>query len=835
MDDDRRRFLYGAGVALTTGLAGCSAGSDGQADTVTESDESTSSDEEEESESDTSGEKSADVGASVAVAAEWNAMRMRLFDAVALGEAGRSGAGAAVAGDVFARFENAGGEWGAHEQLEKTNEDNYETFEENLGDLRSELESGNVGEAREAAVAASDNLLAAIRGRADTPVANAFILQALGTRARNAGLLAAAGNNEAAASVAGAVLATFEQSPAHDPVESAAPEQYESFERALKEINEAASAGKPEAAREAGENALTAAVEGSYEMAPEAAVAAGELATMQARAFDATAISNLGGPGQGLAHAATLTTYRARVYDAALLAEAGNSDAAAAMVQQVFADFEGASAHDPLEAANHDAYEAFEGGLESLKSAIENGESVTESLSTVDSNLLKGVSALAPGEGATLLEAAFFRARFGDALEAYHRGDGETAATIAEGLFERFEADEAGFHETLEHTDESLYHEFEEEHLASLIEAFRAGEDDAVSTHYEGVQSALLSFETQFTATAGVSVAEAVFMDARAFDSAAVATMGSTTRAGSVVSASFEHFESGAGGFHEALEHADHETYETFETKLGAVRSAANDGGDVQAAASAFHAQATAAAYAVVAAGSGSLDGLPGSAATDTYEAFENAHVHELVEEADHETYESFEGAMESFISAVKGDGDASAAISTFADHATKAQFAVVGAPSKAPSVKGGSGGHDHGESDGHEESGGHSEVKGGPNVVPEGEIPDDATVVDMKAVSYAPAEVTVSTGDTVAFVHAGGEPHTVTAYEDKLPEGASYWASGGFDSEKAARDGWESENRGGIASGQAYVHTFETAGEHPYVCIPHEMAGMEGTVIVEE
>jgi plastocyanin len=30
------------------------------------------------------------------------------------------------------------------------------------------------------------------------------------------------------------------------------------------------------------------------------------------------------------------------------------------------------------------------------------------------------------------------------------------------------------------------------------------------------------------------------------------------------------------------------------------------------------------------------------------------------------------------------------------------------------------------------------------------------------------------------------------------------------------------------------YVHTFETAGTHEYLCVPHEAAGMVGKVIVE-
>ena len=131
--------------------------------------------------------------------------------------------------------------------------------------------------------------------------------------------------------------------------------------------------------------------------------------------------------------------------------------------------------------------------------------------------------------------------------------------------------------------------------------------------------------------------------------------------------------------------------------------------------------------------------------------------------------------------------------------------------------------------SDGEE---GESEFEGGPNVV-EG-VPDDADhVIDMNAAAFEPAELTVSQGDTVAWPHAAGEAHSVSAYQDDVPEDAGYWASGGFESEEAARTGWEN-GQGAVQSGQTYVHTFETTGTHEYFCIPHEAAGMVGSVTVE-
>jgi len=94
-----------------------------------------------------------------------------------------------------------------------------------------------------------------------------------------------------------------------------------------------------------------------------------------------------------------------------------------------------------------------------------------------------------------------------------------------------------------------------------------------------------------------------------------------------------------------------------------------------------------------------------------------------------------------------------------------------------------------------------------------------------------------VAVGDTVVWANTGSRNHTVTAYEDGLPEGADYWASGGFDTEQAAREAWEQSLDGGgiVSPSETYEHTFEVAGEHYYFCIPHEGAGMLGKILVTE
>ena len=107
---------------------------------------------------------------------------------------------------------------------------------------------------------------------------------------------------------------------------------------------------------------------------------------------------------------------------------------------------------------------------------------------------------------------------------------------------------------------------------------------------------------------------------------------------------------------------------------------------------------------------------------------------------------------------------------------------------------------------------------------------------VGMTAVAYRPPEVTVSAGEEVVWKNTSSRGHTITAYDSGIPDGADYFASGGFESEQAARDGFWNENRSGlVTSGESYRHTFETPGEYRYFCIPHEQANMVGTVVVEK
>jgi plastocyanin len=69
-----------------------------------------------------------------------------------------------------------------------------------------------------------------------------------------------------------------------------------------------------------------------------------------------------------------------------------------------------------------------------------------------------------------------------------------------------------------------------------------------------------------------------------------------------------------------------------------------------------------------------------------------------------------------------------------------------------------------------------------------------------------------------------------VTAFEESLPEGGDYFASGGFSSEEEARD---EIGDGLMKEGDTFEVTFEVPGTYRYVCLPHESEGMTGTVVV--
>lgn len=125
----------------------------------------------------------------------------------------------------------------------------------------------------------------------------------------------------------------------------------------------------------------------------------------------------------------------------------------------------------------------------------------------------------------------------------------------------------------------------------------------------------------------------------------------------------------------------------------------------------------------------------------------------------------------------------------------------------------------------------------------PEVVRPDTDHVVEMGVHEYYPESLRIRAGDSVGWVNGTGIAHSVTGESggDVIPEGedrefpedGEYFASGGFDSTDAALDGWNRARKGDILPDEPFVHTFETPGEYPYLCLLHDL-WMRGTVVVE-
>jgi len=95
----------------------------------------------------------------------------------------------------------------------------------------------------------------------------------------------------------------------------------------------------------------------------------------------------------------------------------------------------------------------------------------------------------------------------------------------------------------------------------------------------------------------------------------------------------------------------------------------------------------------------------------------------------------------------------------------------------------------------------------------------------------FVPETLVVETGERVAFNNSSDEAHSVTAYEEDLPEGAHYFASGGFTTEDEAR---ANVARSLLTPGEGFSLTFAEEGTYRYFCIPHEDQGMVGRIVVE-
>jgi len=81
---------------------------------------------------------------------------------------------------------------------------------------------------------------------------------------------------------------------------------------------------------------------------------------------------------------------------------------------------------------------------------------------------------------------------------------------------------------------------------------------------------------------------------------------------------------------------------------------------------------------------------------------------------------------------------------------------------------------------------------------------------------SFTPAHLTVTVGTTVHWINSGPFDHTVTS---------------GLSSKVADSPGEEFDR--GLGSGKSFDFTFDSVGDHPYFCRPHERMDMKGVVTV--
>ena len=96
----------------------------------------------------------------------------------------------------------------------------------------------------------------------------------------------------------------------------------------------------------------------------------------------------------------------------------------------------------------------------------------------------------------------------------------------------------------------------------------------------------------------------------------------------------------------------------------------------------------------------------------------------------------------------------------------------------------------------------------------------------------FSPPSLVVQSGANVMFSNASDESHTVTFYSEGYPDGEPYRASAPeAEGEDEARDALAD---GLLRPGDALGISLKTPGTYRYFCIPHEGAGMKGTIVVE-
>jgi plastocyanin len=98
------------------------------------------------------------------------------------------------------------------------------------------------------------------------------------------------------------------------------------------------------------------------------------------------------------------------------------------------------------------------------------------------------------------------------------------------------------------------------------------------------------------------------------------------------------------------------------------------------------------------------------------------------------------------------------------------------------------------------------------------------ATVTMTPEFTFDPAEVTIQTGQSIAWKNAGRSPQTVTCDPSKAKDASNV----------SLPQGAQPFDSGAVNSGETFVQTFTVAGDYAYISIPHEQDGMVGKITVQ-
>jgi plastocyanin len=89
---------------------------------------------------------------------------------------------------------------------------------------------------------------------------------------------------------------------------------------------------------------------------------------------------------------------------------------------------------------------------------------------------------------------------------------------------------------------------------------------------------------------------------------------------------------------------------------------------------------------------------------------------------------------------------------------------------------------------------------------------------------AFAPANITIRTGDTVQWQNVGNEVHHATSDPAMAIKS----------SEVGNPSGAEPFDSGFMKPGESFTHTFKVPGVYKYACAVHETKGMIGEIIVK-